>query len=74
MKYRFYAYSYECGWELYTILYKEESIVRVINELDRYEYGQYIIVKETKDRDEIYDMGFLYKPKSMKLKKENKKK
>lgn len=68
MKFRIYAYSYECGWELYTIVSKEENIYKTINNLDPYDYGQYIIVKQTKDRDEIYDSGVIARPHTMKLK------
>lgn len=62
MKFRIYAYSYEYGWELYTIVTKEENILNIINDLSPYEYSQYIIVKQLKDRDEVYDIGFIAKP------------
>lgn len=62
MRYRIYAYAYEYGWELYSIAYKQKSIDKIINDIDRYEYGQYIVIKET-DRDEVIDMSFLEKPK-----------
>ena len=68
MKYRIYAYSYECGWELHTIVNKEENIYKTINNLDPYDYGQYIIVKQTKDRDEIYDSGVIARPHIKRLK------
>lgn len=68
MKFRFYAYSYNYGWELYTIIHKEENIQSIINNLDQYKYAQYIIVKET-DRDEVYKIGFFQKPKTLKNKR-----
>lgn len=73
MKFRIYMYSYEYGWELYTIVTKEESILETINNVSPYDYGQYIIIKQLKDRDEIYDCGIIAgaikKKKTKKLKK-----
>ena len=66
MKYRVYVYSYEYGWEKYPCN-KEEEVNNVINNLDPYEYGQYIVVKELPDRDEPVDFGFIAKPKTLKL-------
>lgn len=75
MKYRIYLYSYEFGWELYTIVTKEESILETINNVSPYDYGQYIIVKQLEDRDEVYDCGIIASAiknkKSKKLSKKN---
>lgn len=68
MKFRIYTYSYEYGWELYTIVSKQENILKTINNLSPYDYGQYIIVQKKKDRDEIYDSGIIAKPHIKKLK------
>lgn len=68
MKYRIYTYNYEYGWELYTIATKEENILNIINNLSPYDYGQYIIIKQKKDRDEVYDSGIIARPHIKKLK------
>lgn len=66
MKYRIYAYAYEYGWEKFYC--DEKRLEKIINSLDPYEYGQYIIIKELADRDEIISSGFISKPKIKKLK------
>lgn len=68
MLYRIYAYCYEYGWELYDTAYKQKEVDNIVNNIDRYEYGQYIVIKET-DRDEVIDTGNFKKPK---IKKKNK--
>lgn len=68
MLYRIYAYCYEYGWELYDTAYKQKEVNNIVNNIDRYEYGQYIVIKET-DRDEVIDTGNFKKPK---IKKKNK--
>lgn len=74
-KYRIYVYDYECGWEKYITNTKEEAY-NIINNLDPYEYSQYIIIKQLPDRDEPFDYGFIAKPnkKKLKLDKKNRKK
>lgn len=72
MRYKVYAYAYEYGWEKY-VCSKEEEVKRIINNLDPYEYGQYIVIKGLNDRDEILDSGVIARPKKLKLiKKKNK--
>lgn len=68
MLYRVYAYAYQYGWELYSIAYKQKEVDNIINNIDHYEYGQYIIIKQT-DRDEVIDMGFFKKDKGYVKKK-----
>lgn len=70
MKYRLYVYSYGYGWEKFVC--NKERLNKIISSLDPEDYGQYIIIKELHDRDEIYDSGFIARPHTMKLK--NKKK
>lgn len=72
MIYKIYAYSYEFGWELNSIVSKQENILNTINNLSPYDYGQYMVIQKKKDRDEIYDSGVIARPHTMKLK--NKKK
>lgn len=60
MLYRIYAYAYEYGWELYATPHKKKEVDEIIENLDHYEYGQYIVVKQT-DRDDVVDMGFFDK-------------
>lgn len=72
-KFRVYIYSYEYGPEM-IVRHNEEEVYDLINNLDPYEYSQYIIIKELPDRDEPFDYGFIAKPKTMKLKLDKKKK
>lgn len=70
MLYRIYAYAYEYGWELYSTAYKQKEVDNILNNIDRYEYGQYIVIKQT-DRDDVIDSGFFQKPKVKKRGKKN---
>lgn len=72
MKYRLYAYAYGYGWEKF--ICNEERLKNIISSLDPEDYGQYIIIKELADRDEIVDSGIIAKPKKLKLDKKRKKK
>lgn len=72
MGYRLYVYNYECGW----VRYKKntlEQVKEIMEMLDPYEYGNYIIIDEKSDRDEPIDSGFIAKPHKMKLTKKKKK-
>ena len=68
MLYRVYAYAYQYGWELYDSVYKEKDVNNILENIDKNEYGQYIIIKQT-DRDEVIDMGFFKKDKGYAKKK-----
>lgn len=61
MKYRVYAYAYEYGWEKFYC--DEKRLEKIINSLEPEDYGQYIIIKELPDRDEIVSSDVLVKPK-----------
>lgn len=71
-KFKIYVFNYEYGWEKY-IKDTEEKAYEFIRNLDAYEYSQYILVKMLIDRDEVYDTGFIAKPKVKKLKTKRKK-
>ena len=67
MGYRLYVYNYECGW----VRYKKntlEQVKEIMEMLDPYEYGNYIIIDEKSDRDEPLDSGFIAKPHKKNLK------
>lgn len=69
MAYRLYLFGYEYGWITYgKDKDKLEDILKILEDLDPYEYGQYMIINKLKDRDEIYDNGFIAKPHKKKLK------
>ena len=72
MRYKVYVYAYEYGWEKF-VCSKEEEVKRIINNLDPYEYGNYIIIDEKSDRYEILDSGVIARPKKLKLTKKKKK-
>lgn len=63
MKYRLYAYAYGYGWEKF--ICNKERLNNIISSLDPEDYGQYIIIKELHDRDEIVDSGIIAKPKKL---------
>lgn len=70
-KYRVYVYNYQCGFEKYITNTKEEAY-NLIENLDPYEYSQYILIKQLPDRDEPFDYGFIAKPNIKKLKRKGK--
>lgn len=72
MRYRLYVNSYERGWEK-IICRNIEEVNKQLENLNPYEYGRYIVIKELKDRDEPADCGYIAKPnKNIKLKKKYK--
>ena len=75
MNYRIYTYSYSFGWELQKIVNTIEEVQFIINNLDRYEYGTYIIVRHNKklNMDEVIDLGFFSKEEKRKKKCEKRK-
>lgn len=72
MKYRVYAYAYDYGWEKFYC--DEKRLDKIISSLDPEDYGQYIIIKELHDRDEIADSGIIARPKTYTKKFDKKKK
>lgn len=62
MKYIIYTYSYQYGWELYRCETKLKQMYNVIENIDPYEYSQYIVIKRKKDRDEPFLNGIVAKP------------
>lgn len=59
--YRVYGYRRGKGWELIDVMKKEsdEEIDKEIRNIDGNEYERYIVIKQLRDRDEIYECGVL---------------
>lgn len=67
LKYRIYGHSYLNGWELIDVILHENEIDEILNNINKNEYGHFIVIKQT-EYDEIYKSGYFEKPKN-KIKK-----